>query len=732
MKKKARVTQQRAAVHPGSAGVSPASCSGFDSRRQDAGAPRVGALLARRYAVGFALALGAGFAAAAEADPTSFEGPEDAGKNWIEFGAGGFFTSGNQSQAEQNHRHANGGFGGISDLHFEKEIAKATTFSLDGRGIVDEHDYSFGLKLKKEETYFLKLNFENFRTWSNGDGGYYPAANRDYPLAGDALALDRGIFSLEGGLTLKNWPGLRFKYSHLYRDGEKGSTIWGQSHPVLNTTAGVVPTIQDIDESRHIFEVDLTHRIKTVDFGVGAVYEFGDLKNQRRISQFPGETAAAGERKITNREGTDYDLFNAHAFAETWLKKNLFFSAGYMFSDLQNDTTGSRVWGDDFGVVFVPNPANGQGYTNLLSTARKQDHVANANLMAKLGQHWTLTPSVRIQRQDWDANSAADSTFGVNSFGSTFSAADADAIDVRERLDLRYTGLTNFVFSAQGEWTEGQGNTTENGGIFNPGTIPGTPTQRETEETRWFQKYGLNVKWYASRRISFDVGGYYKLHSYDYDHTVDSTANNAVANRYPAYLTLQDLATQDGNARVTWRPRSNLTLVGRYEYQLSTINTTPDPISGLGDAESARMLSHIVSLNASWAPIARLYLQAGVNYVDSGLRTPASDYTAAVLEAQNNYWSVNLNTGIVLDDKTDLNLGYTYYLADNYTDNTPVGVPYGSGAEEHAVSAMLLRRITKNIRASLRYSYYYYTDDSAGGFRDYTAHGVYTGLQYRF
>src|SRR5882672_7598803 len=146
MKKKARVKQQRAAR----------------------------ALLARRYAVGFALALGAGFAMAAEeADPTSFEGPEDAGKNWVEFGAGCYFTSGNQSQAEQNHRHADGVIGGISDLHYEKEIAKATTFSLDGRGIVDEHDYSFGLKLKKEEAYYLKLGFENFRTWSNGDGGYY-------------------------------------------------------------------------------------------------------------------------------------------------------------------------------------------------------------------------------------------------------------------------------------------------------------------------------------------------------------------------------------------------------------------------------------------------------------------------------------------------------------------------------------------------------------------------------
>lgn len=708
MKKKARVKQQRAAR----------------------------ALLAQRYAVGIVLALGAGFAVAAEEDPTSFEGPEEAGSNWIEFGAGGMFTSGNQSQAEQNHRLSDGGFGGITDLHFQKDIAKATTFSLDGRGLVDEHDYKLSFGLKKEETYFLKFNFENFRAYSNGDGGYYPAAGAYYPLAGDALALDRGMFSLEGGLTLKNWPGLRFKYSHLYRDGEKGSTIWGQSHPgQVFPTAGVVPTIQDIDESRHIFEVDLTHRIKNFDLGAGVVYEFGDLNNTRALSQFPGELPVLGvaqDRKITNREGTDYDLFNAHFFTESWLKPNLFFSAGYMFSDLQNDTVGSRVWGDDFNVVFVPDAANGQGYTNLLSTARKQDHVVNVNLMSKLTKTLTITPSVRVERQDWDAHSAAFSTYGNNSFGATASAADADAIDVRERLDVRYTGITNWVFTAQGEWTEGQGNQTETGGIFNTINSPGTPLQRETEETRLFQKYSVNVKWYPLRRISTDVGGYYKLNSYDYEHTVDNTPNNAIANRYPAYLTMQSFETYDGNARVTWRPLGNLTLVGRYEYQLSTVNTTPDPISSLSETESAKLTSHIVALNASWSPLARLYLQAGVNYVNSSQETPASDYTAAVLEAQNNYWSVNLNSGLVLDDKTDLNLGYTYYRADNYTDNTTQGVPYGSGAEEHGLSATLLRRINKNLRASLRYSYYHYSDDSAGGQRDYDAHVVYTGLQYRF
>ena len=46
---------------------------------------------------------------------------------------------------------------------------------------------------------------------------------------------------------------------------------------------------------------------------------------------------------------------------------------------------------------------------------------------------------------------------------------------------------------------------------------------------------------------------------------------------------MQSFKTYDGNVRLTYRPVDNVALVTRYEYQYSTINTTPDAISGLGD-----------------------------------------------------------------------------------------------------------------------------------------------------
>jgi hypothetical protein len=681
-------------------------------------------------AVGAALLAGATLVQAADADPANFEGPADAGNNWIELSAGGMFPSGSKAQAEQSRHMNNGGFGGIEDLHLQHDVAKGTTFSLDGRGIYDNHDYSLSLGLKKEELYFFRLHFENFRTWYNGNGGYYPYGNAWYPNPhtedGEAFALDRGEVSFEAGWTPKDLPSLTFKYTHLYRDGEKSSTSWGYTHPgLVFPTRGLVPSFYDIDEQRDIFELDAKYRYKATDFGLGLSYEKGDLDNARKMWQYPGEPAVGGaaqDRKITEREGVSYDALNVHAFSETWIKPNLFLSAGLLYSTLDGDTTGRRVAGDNFD-VNQPNAGNPAGFTDLNGGIQKHEYVGNVNLMATPVKHLTVVPSIRVQKEDWDADSTTIPTSGGASGALAASNTDGDALDVRERLDVRYSGVTNWVFFAQGEWTQGQGNRDETGGIG-----AGSPILRETEDDRRFQKYSLGVKWYPARRVSLEVGGYYKQNNYDYDHTLDNTTN-ALANLYPAYLVTHDFATYDGNVRMTLRPARNLSLVTRYEYQWSTVHTTP---TGQSEVESSEMTSHIFSQNVNWTPWSRLYLQAGFNLVASETKTPASDYTQAVLDSQNNYWTLTFNSGFVLDNKTDLNLGYTYYRADNYEDNSDVGLPYGVGASEHGVTATVVRRLTPKLRLTLRYGYYTYNDETSGDHNDYDAHVVYSGLQYRF
>jgi hypothetical protein len=419
-----------------------------------------------------------------------------------------------------------------------------------------------------------------------------------------------------------------------------------------------------------------------------------------------------------------------HAFTETWLKKTLLLSSGFMFANLENTFTGSRIYGNDFDVGYVPNAANGLGYADISGGSHKQEYVLNLNLMSILFTNFTIVPSIRAMKEDWNADSSGLGTQG-NATGSYGSKSDRESLDVRERLDLRYTGVNNWVFSGAGEWTQGEGNLQEKGGLTAV-TVGPAPIQRETEDSRAFQKYSLGAKWYPTRRVSVDFGGYYKFNKYNYDHQMDSTANGAGTDRYPAFLVMQSFETYDGNTRLTLRPRQNVTLVSRYEYQISTVTTAPDSSAGLARFETSKMTSHIIGQSASWTPWTRLSLQAGFNYVLSKTKNPVSDYTQAILNSQNNYWTLNFNSSLVVDDKTDLNLGYYYYRADNFKDNFAAGVPYGADAQEHGVTATLSRRLTQNLRLNLKYGFYRYENIAYGGNNDFDAHVIYSSLQYRF
>jgi hypothetical protein len=670
-------------------------------------------------------------AAAAPMTPEQmFEGGTNAYNNWIEFGMGGFLTQGNKSQAQQRNQNSSGVFGGIEDLHIQQNIAKGTTMTLDGRGIFDEHDYKLSLAVEKEKLGYLRFTASEFRTWYNGDGGYFPPSGAYYSQPGDALGLDRGDFSIEGGLTLDKAPKITFKYEHTFREGEKSSTIWGDTHQTTTSPVRKLsPSIYDMDERSDLFQFDVTHNIKAVDVGAGFRYETGRMDDALKINEFPGESY---QQKVTNQQGTSYDLLNVHSFAESWVSKNVMLSSGFSFSDLDNDFSGSRNYGSDYDVGYSPNVQNGLGYYGLSGGSHLTEYVGNLNLFTRPWPHLTIVPSIRVQQQNADGASSGIETLSDFSSAPFTANNNLSDLDVRERLDVNYNGVTNWVFYARGELTEGDGTLAERGGLIPINGIGVDAINRNTEMDRFFQKYSVGARWYPARRLTLDVGGYYKRNEYNYQHTLDSTPNDSLNNRYPAYLVLQDFDTYDGNVRMTFRPRQNVSTVTRYEYQYSTVHTRPDEVSGLGEVESSRTISHIIGQDVNWTPWSRLYLQAGLDFVFNETKTPGLDNNPTILPAQNDYWSVNASSGLVLDDKTDLKASFFYYLADNYQNNSLDGVPYGSGAQAYAITATLTRRITKNIRWSLKYAYSHSDNSTFGGHQNYDAHLVYSSLQYRF
>ena len=163
----------------------------------------------------------------------------------------------------------------------------------------------------------------------------------------------------------------------------------------------------------------------------------------------------------------------------------------------------------------------------------------------------------------------------------------------------------------------------------------------------------------------------------------------------------------------------------------------PDGI--LLDAEHTAWISNqVITESVTWNPLARLYLQGDFSYVLNQTKTPAANIVIVpgagptVLNFQNDYWTIGGSAGFLLNDKTEFRVGYMYYRAADYVNNSLAGLPFGADQTENSVTASMSRQLTKNIRLNLQYGYYNYTDGLSGGHNDYQAHSIFSSLVLGF
>ena len=124
--------------------------------------------------------------------------------------------------------------------------------------------------------------------------------------------------------------------------------------------------------------------------------------------------------------------------------------------------------------------------------------------------------------------------------------------------------------------------------------------------------------------------------------------------------------------------------------------------------------------------IARAALKAGATVVITGRNQEAVDRVLNGMQA------ADRTAGFVVDDKTDLQANYFFYVAKDFVGDPAFGQPYGADAEEHGVTVTLTRKLTKNLRLTTKYGYYRFQDNASGTHNNYDAHLIYSSLHCRF
>lgn len=652
-------------------------------------------------------------------------------RNWVDFTVGGNLVHGDKAAFQQRTQTPRDAFGGISDFHYELDVGKQGLFEVDGRGIYDDN-YSIGIKYTDPSLFYVEAGFEHYNNYYDGSGGYWPVNGQFFRLFDEEMIVERGKIFFEAGLTLENKPQVRVRYSYDYRDGEKNSTSWGDTSQTgvaapFNTKK-LVPSFLRLDENRHSIGIDASHTIQSTMVGLGGRAEFSSYDNGRYLRRNPGEP---NDRFITHREGQDTDLYHAHAWTDTDLNTQWKLTTGYSFTRLDADISGSRFYGRDYDDVYDPiRQQRDHGFLNLIGASQLDQHVATISAMYRPTDHITIVPALRVEDFDQTGHTEfRDTETGAGAAPRPITAEDIrntrerGFLDLSESIEARYTGVTNWLFYVRGEWLQGDGTLNERETFVEDATT--AVITRDTDSSRFTQKYIVGATWYPHRKLNAAVQYYHKTRENEFEHTVANTEG-----LYPGFIRDQDFKTDDANIRVTWRPLNNLTFVSRYDFQMSDITSQMGALAEVRSAESTR---HIITEAVTWSPISRMYIQASGSYTYDQLETPANFIVPRVQVSENDYYTASGTIGFALTDKADLTANYNFYFADNYdTSIVPTGVPYGAGLEEHSVGGSLLYRFSKRMHLVTRYAFITSHDETSGGNNDFDAHLLATTLRLRF
>ena len=672
--------------------------------------------------------------------PKQEEAPVDDAelRNWVELGVGGNFVHGDKPAFQQRTGQPREIWGGVTDFHYEMDVGKKGLFEIDGRGIFDAHDYSITLSYKDPDLGYARAGFEEFRSYYDLSGGYYPGDDDAFTLYPKVGEIDRRRIFFEAGLTLENKPQLRIRYEYDDREGMKNSTIWGDTS-IGGQNRKIIPGLNSVDEDRHTISLDLSHTIGSTRAGIGGTYSLSTYDNARYMRRNPD---AASDRVFTHREGVDLDMFNARAFTDTDLHEKVKLTTAYSYTKLDTDISGSRAIGAGFDAdpspaalgAFVRRQQRDHGYDGLTGGADLNQHVGAISLMYRPTPDLTFVPSIRIESHDQDGiaqfRDIEAAGGGAINIEDVESSRDRDTLDITESLDIRYTGVTNWVFYARAELLQGEGNLRE---VERALAAAADIISRDTDSTRFTQKYTAGANWYPLKQLNVAVQAFHRNRENDYDHIFDSTPPVTPATGqgyYPAFIENQEFTTEDANIRVTYRPLNNLTFVTRYDFQYTTIQSDMEL---LPETDSALSRAHIITESITWMPINRMYVQLSGSYTLDRLTSEANNILRHAQKSKNDYYTASASVGFALTEKTDLGAGYSFYRANNYDPSIfDVGLPFNASLEEHMVSGSVVHKFTRRVQLAVRYGFITSHDETSGGNNDFDAHLVSSTLRYRF
>lgn len=635
---------------------------------------------------------------------------------------GGVMVGGNRRAFRELEGMREGVSGGVEELSLDGKLRGDARLRLEGRASSSRDDYRAKLALEQPDVGFVRAGFQNQRRYYDDTGGYYAARSPSQFSLGRDLHADFSKAWIEVGLTLPHLPRITLGYEQQRVQGTKSTVNWGPVGTV--DAASIYPAFEELRDRVHVLRLDLSHEVAGFTLEDNFRAEFQDLRRTRETAAVftppaaPDVVTRFAER---HREQRVANVFRAERRIREWL----LLSGGHFFSHADADATlrqdtlngaGAPI----FGELWIGGPV----------VLKRDTHSVGGS--ALLGPWGDLSFSSAVQAE-WtrqEAMAPVDFRSGDPSvpfffFDPASLATSFDRTSIEEHFGARYTGVPRTVLFAEARFRQ------EDQRKLEQQTGGPEPFLNDQDSTRDVREYRLGASVAACDGVT--LSGHLKRR--ETENRFDRLAGAPPSGHaYPGFMRARDIDADEGELRVNWRPRSWFRAGLSYRVQANDYRTTtvaaPDVFGTPGGGSPGGGIfagnydAQFYGLNLFVAPIPRLTLSSALTFGESRLTT-AQNGAAFVAPARGDNFSVSTAATFALDAATDLAASGSWSGANYRQNNASAGLPAGTDYERFAADAGLHRRWSPRLASSLRYQFVQYREPTAGGARDYSAHGVF-------
>jgi hypothetical protein len=616
--------------------------------------------------------------------------------------------------------------GGAENFSMTEQLAPDEKLTVEGHALMPEHDFKLALALEKNRVGFVRGGFEEWRKYSDDTGGYYPGFMPSTYSLGRDLHLDIGRVWIDFGLTLPDAPQLVLGYEYQFRQGAESTLVWGTVNQG-GSSKNIYPNEQDVNEHTHIFKVDLTHEWNGWDIEDHArveIYRLGESRNDataystgpnpdtiERVNQGVRYTQGANTFRV-EKQIKDWWLASAGCLLSRYDGKSF-------FSQNAVDGTGAPT----FGTYWSTEGITLERDSRVGSLASQFLPAKGLSFSTSVQGEWTHEKGTGNVNLDFGDPAIPGFYFP---FPGTVSA-NQDRTEFSENFDAQFTRLPRTVLFAEARLRQqsvGQFDEADNGTV--------DAFQQRTDALNHF--YDARAGFTTSPWPWAEWGAHVRRRdsSTGYNHLVDNSPFGGEG--YPAFIRHRDIAMDEIEGRLVLRPVFWLSARLTYDWNASDYATATDPVSGGispgGPIFDGRTESDNFGLNLTFTPAQRFYFSGSFTYGYSRTTTtPAA--SPEVMPYFGNTYTVSASAGFVLNAKTDLKATYTFSQA-TYGQNNTAGVPLGLDFTRHELLVSLTRQLTKNLSGALRYQFSRYSGPSTGSVNNFTAHGIFATVAYKW